>query len=101
VQDRAQLGDGERRTLDVELRPILHKGKSAPSRPSGYLTVRTVPWAKVFEGAKLIGTTPMANVPLAEGTHVLTFVNPDLPPVKRTVAVKQGEEARLSVELKP
>src|SRR5205823_8678749 len=71
-----QLGDGEHRTLDVELRALQHKGRPAPSKPTGYLTVRTVPWAKVFDGTRLLGTTPMANVTLSEGTHVLTFVNP-------------------------
>ena len=95
-----QLGEGEHRTLDVELHPLLHHG-GKPQKPSGYLTVRSVPWAKVFEGAHLLGTTPMANVTLAEGTHVLTFVNPDLPEQKRTVVIKAGEEARISVELKP
>jgi hypothetical protein len=95
------LGDGEHRTLDVELRPApRHVVRVAPKVPSGYLTVRTAPWSKVFEGAHLIGTTPLANVPLPEGTHTLTFVNPDLPPVKKTISVHAGEEARVSLDLK-
>ena len=61
--------------------------------------MRTVPWSKVFDGARLLGTTPMANVPLTEGTHTLTFVNPELPPQKRSVTVGAGEEVRLSLEL--
>ena len=95
-----RLGDGEHRTLDVELRPGARRVVRVQRAPSGYLTVRTVPWSKVFEGARLLGTTPMANVPLAEGTHTLTFVNPDLPPLKRTVTVRAGEEQRVSIELK-
>ncbi|HWE29503.1 MAG TPA: protein kinase [Polyangia bacterium] len=97
-----QLGDGEHRTLDVELRPGAKRVVRVVQQrvPQGYLTVRTVPWSKVFEGARLIGTTPMANVPLGEGTHTLTFVNPDLPPMKRTVTVRAGEEQRVSIELK-
>ena len=96
-----QLGDGEHRTLDVELRPALRHVVHLPARAaSGFLTVRTAPWSKVFEGGRLIGITPMANVPLAEGTHTLTFVNPDLPPLKKTVNVRAGEEARVSLELK-
>ncbi|HEX8951993.1 MAG TPA: PEGA domain-containing protein, partial [Polyangia bacterium] len=94
------LGDGEHRTLDVELRPGAKRVVRVQTAPKGYLTVRTVPWSKVFEGARLLGTTPMANVPLGEGTHTLTFVNPDLPPVKRTVTVRAGEEQRVSIELK-
>jgi hypothetical protein len=97
-----QLGDGEHRTLDVELRPGAKRVVRVvqPKTPQGFLTVRTVPWSKVFEGARLLGTTPMANVPLGEGTHTLTFVNPDLPPVKRSVTMRAGEEERLSIELK-
>jgi hypothetical protein len=97
-----QLGDGEHRTLDVELRPGARRVVRVVQQkvPQGYLTVRTVPWSKVFEGARLLGTTPMANVPLGEGTHTLTFVNPDLPPMKRTVTVRAGEEQRVSIELK-
>jgi eukaryotic-like serine/threonine-protein kinase len=95
-----QLGDGEHRTLDVELRPAPKRVVRVQKAPSGYLTVRTVPWSKVFEGARLLGTTPLANVPLGEGTHTLTFVNPDLPPLKKTVTVHAGEEQRLSFEIK-
>ncbi|HEY1587758.1 MAG TPA: PEGA domain-containing protein, partial [Polyangia bacterium] len=97
-----QLGDGEHRTLDVELRPGARRVVRVVQQkvPQGYLTVRTVPWSKVFEGARLLGTTPMANVPLGEGTHTLTFVNPDLPPMKRTLTVRAGEEQRVSIELK-
>ncbi|HEY2744362.1 MAG TPA: protein kinase [Polyangia bacterium] len=97
-----QLGDGEHRTLDVELRPGARRVVRVvqPKTPQGFLTVRTVPWSKVFEGARLLGTTPMANVPLGEGAHTLTFVNPELPPVKRTVTMRAGEEERLSIELK-
>src|SRR6185503_20500662 len=95
-----QLGDGEHRTLDVELRPLAHHGRPAPHRPIGWLTIRTVPWAKVFEGGRLLGTTPMANVPLSDGAHTLTFVNPDRAPVERTVHVRAGEESRVSFELK-
>ena len=42
----------------------------------------------------------MANVPLSEGTHTLRSSNPDLPPVKRAVSVRAGEEQRVSIELK-
>jgi eukaryotic-like serine/threonine-protein kinase len=93
------LAAGEHRTLDVELHPGARHGRDKPRAPTGYLTVRTVPWSKVFDGPRLLGTTPMANVPLAEGAHALTFVNPDLPPLHKTVVVRAGEEARVSLEL--
>jgi eukaryotic-like serine/threonine-protein kinase len=97
-----QLGAGEHRTLDVELRPETRANHPAARTPPprGYLTVRTLPWSKVFEGARLIGTTPLANVPLSPGPHTLTFVNPDRPPLSRTVELRAGQESRLSLELK-
>jgi hypothetical protein len=95
------LVDGtEHRTLDVELRRASAHNVHAP-HPQGFLTVKTVPWAKVYDGARLVGTTPFASVPIGEGAHVLTFVNPDLPPVKRTVTVRDSEETKISLELKP
>src|SRR6185295_4034553 len=62
------LEPGDHRTLDVELHPLTKK-RRAPSRPSGTLTVRTVPWSKVYDGARLLGTTPLANVALSAGSH--------------------------------
>jgi eukaryotic-like serine/threonine-protein kinase len=95
-----ELDAGEHRTLDVELRAApKHRGKT-PHAPTGTLTVRTVPWSKVYDGSRLVGTTPLANVALTAGSHSLRFVNPDLPPVKRTVEVRAGEETRLSLEIK-
>jgi hypothetical protein len=94
-----QLGEGERRTLDVELRAV-PRAVGRALQPRGFLTVRTMPWSKVFDGARLIGTTPLANASLTAGTHTLTFVNPDFPPLTRMVEVHAGEESRLSLELK-
>jgi hypothetical protein len=94
------LVDGsEHRTLDVELRRASARAAHA-ARPQGFLTVKTVPWAKVYDGTRLVGTTPFASVPIGEGAHVLTFVNPDLPPVKRTITVRDSEETKISLELK-
>jgi hypothetical protein len=90
---------GEHRTLEVELHPVAVRRGRAATRPTGTLTVRTVPWSKVYDGARLLGTTPLANVPLSAGSHTLRFVNPDLPPQKRSVTVTAGDETRLSLEL--
>jgi serine/threonine-protein kinase len=95
-----QIDEGEHRTLDVELRAAPRRRGKMPHLPTGALTVRTVPWSKVYDGTRLIGTTPLANVPLTAGSHSLRFVNPDLPPVKRTIEVRAGEETRLSLEIK-
>jgi hypothetical protein len=92
---------GDSKTLDVELHPLPPRRHAKKTRaPGGRLTVRTVPWSKVYDGARLLGTTPLAGVPLGAGSHQLKFVNPDLPPVRRTVDVRVGEETKLSLELK-
>jgi hypothetical protein len=92
------LAPSERRTVEIELAPLRAPAKAAP--PPGTLTVRTIPWSKVYEGTRLLGTTPLAGVPLSAGRHTITFVNPDRPTVTRAVAIRSGEEARLSVELR-
>jgi hypothetical protein len=99
------LKPGERRSLDIELRPLhkatpaLHGIERAPSVPPGYLTVKTIPWSKVYEGSRLLGTTPFAGVALPAGPHALTFVNPDRPSLTRKVVIHPGGEERISLEL--
>jgi hypothetical protein len=94
------VAPGEHRTLDVELRMTGKRGKRELKVSGGTLTVTTVPWSKVYDGNKLLGTTPLHNVRLSVGPHTLKFVNPEVPPVKRHVDVSAGEEIRLSLELK-
>src|SRR5262249_30671859 len=48
----------ESQTLELDLP---RASSSAPQAQPGYLTVRTIPWAHVYEGGRMIGTTPLAN----------------------------------------
>ncbi len=89
----------EHRTLEIDLSPV-HGPARPPLAPPGSLTVRTLPWSKVYEGQRLLGTTPLAQVALSAGSHTLTFVNPDRPTMNRTVAIRSGKETRLSLELR-
>jgi len=111
------LRPGEHRVLDFELLeertldpaggttttpPSTAKKKTTPtprSTGSGFLTAKTVPWSRAYDGTRLLGETPLVDVPLIEGTHVITFVNPDHPPVKRRITVRVGEQTRLSFSL--
>jgi hypothetical protein len=47
-----------------------------PVRPAGLglLSVRSVPWARVTLDGKFIGNSPLANLPIPEGTHALVLV---------------------------
>jgi serine/threonine-protein kinase len=49
--------------------------------------VQTRPWSKVLVDGRLIGTTPLMNVPLSAGRHTLTFVNDDFG-IRKTVKVQ-------------
>ena len=42
-----------------------------------------MPWSRAYDGTRLLGETPVVNVPLSEGQHTITFVNPELPAVKK------------------
>jgi serine/threonine protein kinase len=54
---------------------------------TGALRVQTRPWSKVLVDGRLIGTTPLMNVPLSAGRHTLTFVNDDFG-IRKTVKVQ-------------
>ena len=69
------------------------------SAGNGFLTAKTVPWSRAYDGARLLGETPVVNVPLSEGPHTITFVNPDLPSVKKKIVVRVGEETKLNFPL--
>ncbi len=106
------LRSSEHRVLDFELtedRPLqggtnnpstapVQKKGHAPStgmRGNGFLTAKTEPWSRAYEGTRLLGETPLVNVPLTDGPHVITFVNPDYTPVKKKVQIKVGEETKI------
>ena len=107
------LRSSEHRVLDFELtedRPLQggtnnnpttspgQKKGHAPSvgmRGNGFLTAKTEPWSRAYEGTRLLGETPLVNVPLTDGPHVITFVNPDYTPVKKKVQIKVGEETKI------
>jgi serine/threonine-protein kinase len=110
------LATGEHRVLDFELpterslqEPHEHdsggkkKGAAppmnAPHEGNGFLTAKTVPWSRVYDGSRLLGETPVVNMPLSEGSHTITFVNPELPAVKKKVVIKADEETKLNFAL--
>jgi serine/threonine-protein kinase len=87
------------RTLTVDLKPneaalrAVHGGR-------GQLRVAVTPWAEVIVDGKVLGTTPLEAVDLAEGPHAITLKNGDLGVVsKRRVVVAPGKETLLKVDL--
>ena len=87
---------GEHRTVEIA---FTHK-LPAPHGPAlGRLTVRTSPYAEVYENGKKIGETPFADRELSAGAHVLTFKNPLHPTITKKIVITAGKVAKLSFDL--
>ncbi len=67
-------------------KPVIRK---APVEASGKLTLKTTPWTTVYLARKKLGDTPLLNVPLPAGRHLLRLVNPE-----------DGSENSIEVEIK-
>jgi eukaryotic-like serine/threonine-protein kinase len=60
---------------------------------SGFLSLDSVPWANVYVGNRMLGTTPLDRVPLPAGRQALRLENPELEAA--TEYVVQIESGRL------
>lgn len=93
---------GEQATLAFALTPA---PRATPRRPTpraastGTLTIATTPWSEVYLGARHLGTTPLANVRLPVGTHVLTLRSPGRSAQRTTVTIREGEQTRVRLSL--
>jgi len=56
--------------------PTAEPEAAAAATGPGFLTLDTVPWTKVSEGGRSLGTTPIIGVPLSAGAHTLSLENP-------------------------
>ena len=76
--------------LPVEApKPVVTSKKRAPPVANGKLTLKTTPWTTVFLGKKKLGDTPLVNVALPAGKHLL-----------RLVAPESGAEQSIEVEIR-
>jgi serine/threonine protein kinase len=87
---------GEHRTVELA---FTHKLPPPHAPGVGRLTVRTTPYADVYENGKKIGETPFADRELSAGTHTLTFKNPLHQTVTKKIVITAGKVAKLSFEL--
>ncbi len=82
-----------------------HESESADTRAlelvptsPGYLRVLATPWAEIWVDGKKVDVTPVARpIPLAPGTHYVSFVHPQAATEKRTIAVGSGEMHTIDV----
>jgi len=82
----------------VEDRKSKHR-RRPPRVAKGRLAVKTSPYSVVYLQGKKLGTTPMANVPLAPGRYRLVFKNPDFGSVSKTAIIRSGKTTKLDFAL--
>ncbi len=81
---------GERLLVELALAPVplppppppqpdepKNEPKPVKAKAMGKLTLKTTPWTTVFLGGRRLGDTPLVDVALPVGTHVLKLKNPD------------------------
>jgi hypothetical protein len=85
---------------EVQVRGPPPVAKKAEAR-KGTLDVHVQPYADVFVDGDLIGTTPLAPIELAPGSHTVLLANSQLD-VKRTktVVIVGGKKARIDEDLR-
>jgi len=67
----------------------------------GKLNIHVTPWADVYYKGKKLGTTPLANIRLQEGTHKLVLKNPPLKIEKELrVKIMANQHIKESVDLR-
>ena len=69
------------------------------SEKNGRLAVKTSPYSVVYHKGRKLGTTPMANLPLAPGRYRLVFKNPKFEPVRKTAIIRSGKTTKLDFAL--
>jgi hypothetical protein len=65
--------------------------------PPGRLSVNAQPWAEVSIDNQPKGETPLANLSVPVGEHVIVFRHPELGEKRQTVIVRADQPARASI----
>ena len=68
-------------------------------RGSGTLAIATTPWCEVYLGSRRLGTTPLTNVRLPVGRHVLSLRSPGRPTRRHPVRIRANETTRVRLAL--
>jgi hypothetical protein len=67
--------------------------------PNGRLSINAVPWADVWLNGQALGSTPLANLAVPIGDHVVVWRHPELGERRQTVRVGVETPARVGVDL--
>jgi hypothetical protein len=76
-----------------------HPAHHAPPAAPGFVNIYADPWASVAVDGKPLGSTPLAQVPLAPGVHRVRLRNPKSGTVERLVRIASGKTELIDVDL--
>jgi hypothetical protein len=68
--------------------------------PSAALSINATPWADVLVDGRPVGQTPLGNVPVTIGDHVVEFRHPDYGTRQETVRVTLNAPARVALDMR-
>ena len=88
---------GEHQKIEIAFTHRLSGGH--PVAVTGKLSVRTTPYAEVFENGKKIAETPFADREMTAGSHTLTFKNPAHATFTKKITISAGKPTKLSFAL--
>jgi hypothetical protein len=67
--------------------------------PNGTLNINAVPWATVWIDGNSFGDTPLGNVSIAPGEHIILFRHPQLGERREKTIVRADRPTRVTVNL--
>lgn len=69
---------------------------AAPPAATSRLVVSASPWAELYVDGRLVGNTPVIDLPVTAGKHTLRLVRQGFVPDERVVTVTEGETLRVT-----
>jgi hypothetical protein len=66
--------------------------------PNGLLSINALPWAEVSVDGKVLGTTPLGNLPVTIGHHEIVWRHPQHGERRQTVKVTADASIRAGVD---
>jgi serine/threonine-protein kinase len=80
-------------------KPVAEPAK--PAQATGSLSVDAAPWGTVHLDGRAVGETPIAELKVSAGPHVLIVKNPDTGrTVQQTVVIRAGKATPVTVDLR-
>jgi hypothetical protein len=91
------LGYTTQQTVRVQAGQVSQIPIELPSAP---LSINATPWADVFVDGQPVGQTPLGNLPVTIGDHLVEFRHPEYGVTHETVRVTLKAPARIAVDMR-